>query len=283
MSKKNEPHEEHADESWLIPYSDLLTLLLALFIVLFASSQVDAKKFNQMKGVFVSVFMGESGSVIGGDGSGSGSGSGSGTGSGDGSGNVIYPSSTNNISTPAPSAAASEQTTESSAANVTDNTGSDSGGIALDPRMSGLRERFDQYIQEHSLSDKLQTKETDQVVMIVINDVILFDPGKADIKDSFYKNIQSIADIFADNPDLEVQIVGHTDNVPIVNPAYETNWDLSAARALNFMKLLLKDRRLDPSHFSAIGYGEYRPAESNGTPEGRAANRRVEITARFID
>ncbi|MEA4887878.1 MAG: OmpA family protein [Clostridiaceae bacterium] len=280
MAKKNEPPEEHADETWLIPYSDLLTLLLALFIVLFASSQVDAKKFNQMKGVFVSVFMGESGSVIGGDGSGSGSGSGSGT----GDGNVIYPSSTNGIVTPSPSAAASEQTAESSAGNVTVNTGSDSGdGVVLDPRMSGLRERFDQYIQNHSLSDKLQTKETDQVIMIVINDVILFDPGKANIKDSFYQNIQSIADIFADNPDLEVQIVGHTDNVPIVNPAYETNWDLSAARALNFMKLLLKDQRLDPSHFSAIGYGEYRPAESNDTSEGRAANRRVEITARFID
>ena len=75
-----------------------------------------------------------------------------------------------------------------------------------------------------------------------------------------------------------VIISGHTDNVPINTVHYPSNWELSSARALNFMKFLLASNpALNPARFSAIGYSEYRPAATNSTEEGRMQNRRVEI------
>lgn len=76
----------------------------------------------------------------------------------------------------------------------------------------------------------------------------------------------------------KVVISGHTDNVPIDNFEYQSNWDLSTRRALNFMKYLLATSPdLDPSRFSVVGCGEYSPAASNDTEEGKAQNRRVEV------
>ncbi|MNN66255.1 Outer membrane porin F precursor [compost metagenome] len=79
-------------------------------------------------------------------------------------------------------------------------------------------------------------------------------------------------------PDYEVIVSGHTDNIPISNHEFPSNWDLSSVRALNFMKILLLNDQLDPKKFSAIGYGEYHPVSPNDTVAGRALNRRVEVS-----
>jgi chemotaxis protein MotB len=75
----------------------------------------------------------------------------------------------------------------------------------------------------------------------------------------------------------KVTVTGHTDNVPIHRPEFPSNWDLSVKRAVNFLKVLLENKQLDPRKFSATGMGEYHPVASNDTPEGRAKNRRVEV------
>ncbi len=260
MSRKKEHHEEHISEAWLIPYADLLTLLLALFIVLFASSQVDAEKFSAMKEAFGGIFAGTDG-VIGEGGIGI---DGTDIGTGQTGQQTEY------------TAPPTEPTTTPSS------SGNGSGdGIPLSQRLEELQAKFDQYISQHALTGKLQTEISNETVMIIISDVVLFDSGSASIKPGFEETIYAIGNILAENPDLEVQIQGHTDNVPINTSTFATNWDLSSARALNFMKILLKDGRLDPAHYSAIGLGEYRPIASNDTDQGKALNRRVEVTARF--
>ena len=79
------------------------------------------------------------------------------------------------------------------------------------------------------------------------------------------------------NPPRHIIISGHTDNVPIHNAQFASNWELSVMRAVNFMKVLLENPNLDPRWFSAKGYGEFKPVAPNNTPEGRMKNRRVEI------
>lgn len=72
-------------------------------------------------------------------------------------------------------------------------------------------------------------------------------------------------------------VTGHTDNVPIHRAEFPSNWDLSAKRSVNFLKVLLENKKLDPTKFSATGMGEYHPVAPNTTAEGRAKNRRVEV------
>ncbi|RYD02856.1 hypothetical protein N752_22860 [Desulforamulus aquiferis] len=97
------------------------------------------------------------------------------------------------------------------------------------------------------------------------------------------EKVSVIGTILDEYPQYEVIVSGHTDSVPINNYQFESNWDLSSKRAINFMKLLLQNDSLDPKRFSAIGYGEYRPVSDNATEEGRAQNRRVEVKIKRPD
>lgn len=244
MAKKRaEHHEEHMDETWLVPYSDLLTLLLALFIVLFASSQVDQMKFAQIRQSFNVIFNGNTGIMDGG-----------------------YDAPNVVKATP-------------NSDRLQNNDNINKGGLE-EQSLQNMKRQFDNYIKEHNLSGQLETKIVSSYLVITIREKVLFDSGSDVVKPEFLPVIQAIADILKTYEDLEVMISGHTDNVPIHNSRFETNWDLSSARALNFMKILIKDGNLDPRRFSAIGYGEYRPVEDNRTEEGRSKNRRVEVTVK---
>jgi chemotaxis protein MotB len=110
-------------------------------------------------------------------------------------------------------------------------------------------------------------------------DAILFDSGKAEVKTGGQAILQKIVSILAEVRDKSIRIEGHTDNVPIVGmlaKKFPTNWELSAARALNVARYL-QEQGIDPVHLSAVAYGEYKPVAGNDTPEGRAKNRRIEI------
>ena len=78
--------------------------------------------------------------------------------------------------------------------------------------------------------------------------------------------------------DYEILVTGHTDTRPINTVEFPSNWELSTKRAVNFMKILLENEAFDPQRFGAIGYGEYRPVDTNETEEGKAKNRRVEVS-----
>ena len=110
-------------------------------------------------------------------------------------------------------------------------------------------------------------------------DAVLFDSGKAEVKDQGLVVLQKVVDILKNVTDKAIRIEGHTDNVQIgglLAQKYPTNWELSATRAINVARFL-QQQGLDPANLSSVAYGEYKPVADNETEEGRAQNRRIEI------
>jgi chemotaxis protein MotB len=114
-----------------------------------------------------------------------------------------------------------------------------------------------------------------------ILDRILFDSGEADLKPGGEAILLKIAAILASHPALKIHVIGHTDNVPIragARSRFASNWELSTGRALAAVRFLTERAGVDPRRLGAVGYGEFRPIADNGTPEGRAHNRRIAVT-----
>lgn len=238
--KKKKHEEEHVDESWLLPYADLLTLLLALFIVLFAMSSVDAQKFQMLARAFNSTFTG-------------------------GTGVLEYPS-------PIPDGEMEKLDQEKEK-----NPDKEKQETLEQEKLKEIQQKVNAYIEANSLETKLKTTLTDEGLLITILNDIFFDSGYSDIRKKDEQLAKEISKLLVMNPPRNIIVSGHTDNVPIQNAEYESNWHLSVMRAVNFMKLLLENEKLDPRAFSAKGFGEYNPVADNKTKEGQQKNRRVEI------
>jgi chemotaxis protein MotB len=253
--KRHEEHEEHADESWLVPYADILTLLLALFIVLFASSSVDEQKYNSMAEAFYTAFNGYFSDVLS-----------QGIG-GDGSGDM------GDLKLPYPDAGK-----EGEEANAADEQ---AAAEAAAQQLGNLFESLSEYVTENNLQDTIAVQFEGESVLVVLKNDVWFESGSADLTPTMYAQAGTLADLIQANqtPEepLEVVVAGHTDNVPSNSARYPSNWYLSLARAVNFLAVLLDDGDLSPEHFSVRGYGELHPIATNDTPEGRKLNRRVEL------
>lgn len=253
-NKKHQDHEEHADESWLLPYSDLMTLMLALFIVLYGMSTVDAMKFQEMSEAFKSVLTGGT-SVL--------------------DQNAMISNNKTSLS--------EIETPKSTQDGLM--TKKNELKRQEQQNLEALKKQLDSYIKENGLTDDLETKLNQSQLMITISDKALFASGEAVVKPEARQLAKAISNMLQQFPDYEVIVSGHTDNVPISTYEFPSNWDLSSVRALNFMKILLLNTNLDPKKFSAIGYGEYHPVASNDTAAGRAQNRRVEVSIirKYVD
>lgn len=240
--RKKHAHDDHVDESWLIPYADLLTLLLALFIVLFASSSVDAAKYEQMAKSFNVVFTGGTG--------------------------VMDQSSMQST----------EETEHSNKPKKSAEENEEAKAKARDHAiLTKVKKQVDTFIVNKKLASKLETKLTDEGLLITIEDSIFFDSGRAVIRSQDVPLAKEISKLLVLNPVRDIVISGHTDNVPIRNSEFESNWYLSAIRAVNFLNILLENNKLEQENFSTKGYGEFKPIASNDTAEGRSQNRRVEV------
>lgn len=258
--RKRKQKEEHVDESWLLPYADLLTLLLALFIVLFAMSEVDSKRFEEISQSFNQALTG-------------------------GSGIMDNPSPL-----PEPKAVSSEElekeeTTEeliedpeSEGLEKKEDEKEKKVNIEADKtELQAIQKKINAYIKDKKLSANLKTSLTDEGLLLSIRDNVLFSSGSDQVRSQDEKIAKEISNLLVLNPPRNIIISGHTDNTPIKTADYDSNWELSVMRSVNFMKLLLKNEELDPSWFSAKGFGEFKPVADNQTAEGRSKNRRVEI------
>lgn len=240
--KKKHDHEDHIDETWLIPYSDLLTLLLALFIVLFSMSSVDAQKFQILSKAFNDIFTGGTGVT-----------------------EFQSPMPEGQMESPDEPKKDQEKSENQSTQNVDKQ------------ELKKIENKINAYIKKTHLTNKLNTSLSDEGLLVTIRDNVLFDSGSAEVRPEDVKIAKEIAELLVIDPPRNIIISGHTDNVPIHTANFESNWELSVMRAVNFMKIILENDKLDPRWFSAKGYGEYKPVASNETKEGRAKNRRVEI------
>ena len=132
-------------------------------------------------------------------------------------------------------------------------------------------------IAEKNLEGEVKVTLTDKGAHIVISDPLLFDLGSDELKVGVIPALDIVAALIKKTPGAEIIVEGHTDNWPINNTCFPSNWELSAARALAVVKYFAFKKGLDPALFAATGYGEYRPLKPNDSDKNRAANRRVEI------
>jgi chemotaxis protein MotB len=112
--------------------------------------------------------------------------------------------------------------------------------------------------------------------VISLHELGFFNSGEARLMPGAGDKVKRIAEVLIQYG-LDMRVEGHTDNVPIHNAAFASNWDLSTARAMAVAMMLLKESGVDPQKISIAGYAQYHPAASNDTAEGRRANRRVDI------
>jgi chemotaxis protein MotB len=137
-----------------------------------------------------------------------------------------------------------------------------------------LEDRLSQEIKDKQVRLQMMDKG---LVITVVGDV-LFDSGKAKIRQGGFSILDKVARVLKENvPEFSVGIEGHTDNQPIKFSGWKSNWELSSARALSVLHYLTDEKGISPDRLSAIGYGEFRPVASNDTREDRQLNRRVEI------
>lgn len=246
MSKrrKKKKDEVHISESWLLPYADILTLLLALFIVLFSMSSVDAQKFQRLSQVFNGIFIG-------------------------GTGVSEY----NDLIPP-----------DNSQASVGKNENdSDKEEKAVQfakheqEELERIQMKINAYMMQKNLEGKFDISLTQEGLLLTIRDNVLFESGVADVRQEDLTTAKEISELLVMDIPREIIISGHTDNVPIKNARFQSNWELSVMRAVNFMKIILENDALDPGLFSAKGFGEFQPIAANDNAEGKAKNRRVEV------
>jgi chemotaxis protein MotB len=146
-----------------------------------------------------------------------------------------------------------------------------------------LKSTYDELVQglkSEIEAGEIQIRRMKDRLSVNLVEKILFDSGRADLKPSGIEVLTKVGGELAKIEGKRVQIEGHTDNVPIggkLKETFATNWELSASRALAVVHFLQEKVGIDPANLSAAGYGEYQPAASNETMEGKSANRRIEI------
>ena len=255
--RKRKKKQSHVDESWLLPYSDLLTLLVALFIVLFASSDVNVERYFHLANVFRDELS-----------------SGSGTGLLDYESEPIPPSMKEGRDE---GDYMEEGTDDEEGSEEETADEADIEGEQELLRLRQVEEEINIYIEEAGLTEEFGTTLTGEGLLVTMRNDILFDSGSAVVKQEGIQVAEDVSQILHTEPPHQVVISGHADDVPIHNADFESNWELSVTRAMNFMQILMQNDDLDPTLFSVKGYGEFEPAFPNDTEEDRARNRRVEV------
>ena len=230
--------EKDNSERWLLTYADLMNLLLILFIILFAMSQVDSEKFQQLSQSLSSAF---------------GNGNPPSTIQGGKAGNSL-------ISMPGVLPSPVIPSTQE------------------DQQFDETVKEVDNIVKEQGLDGNVSVNMQERGIVISIRDKVLFKSGSAEIEKDSEADITKIGqDILAKIPGKSIRIEGHTDNNPIKSNQFPSNWELSSARATNVLRLLVEKAGLDPKNTSAVGYGEFTPVVPNTSDENRAINRRVDI------
>lgn len=155
------------------------------------------------------------------------------------------------------------------------------GGDEQNKRMSvDAALKIKEVVKKEGLEDAVKVKVTETGIAVKLSDPIGFDIGESELKPELIPTLKSICEIINQVPSTQIRVEGHTDDLPIKSFKFPSNWELSSSRALNVVKFMASSGSIEPSRFSAIGYGEYRPIVPNTSVENRKMNRRIEI---FVD
>lgn len=237
--KDEEVHENH--ERWLVSYADLITLLFAFFVVMYAVSSVNEGKYNVLSGSLVNAFKNTA-------------------------------TDTNSVQQTYLSPITKERQQNEMIKIVEEKK---IQRIQKQERMQSIAKKILQVLEPLVSNGKVRVTQNSLGITIEINASVLFSPGEALLSDHSIETLRAVALVLKDH-EYEIQVEGHTDNQPIHTVYFPSNWELSTARASSVIRLFIENG-VDGQRMTALGYGENRPVASNDTIEGRMRNRRVSI------
>ncbi len=243
MRRRGKSEDNAHPERWMVSYADFMTLLFALFVVLFASSYRDQKTIQRVSYAVKNGFQ-EMGAFAG------------------------PVRNTSSSDTPGP--------VNMSSPNVNDEAkaGADQGDASID--VVELHRKLAKALGKEIERQEVELRMTPEGFVISLHELGFFDSGQARLLPGAADKIKRIAAVLMQYG-LDMRVEGHSDNVPIHNATFSSNWELSTARAMAVATMLIDDAGFDPRRMSIAGYGQYHPAASNDTAEGRRENRRVDI------
>jgi chemotaxis protein MotB len=248
--KKYEAHINH--ERWLVSYADFITLLFAFFVVLFSSSQVDHRKITKLAEAIQSAFQ-----QLG----------------------IFQNAYTRPPLSPNGSIPVSQMRLVNSHVAPEQMFGAMAAAAAAERErrsLEALRRELEAQLAPEIRRNVVAIVQNREGLIISLREIGFYASGSATLKPSSLPAVRRIAMILRNRPEA-IRFEGHTDNVPIHNAKYASNWELSVARATKMLRLFITKFHFQPARLSAAGYGQYHPVASNATPAGRALNRRVDI------
>ncbi len=241
------------EERWLLTYADMITLLMALFMVMFSIANVNQSKLEALSASLSEAFSGKI--LPGGE-------------------SINQRGASTETETPAPTPPIPAITPL-----VDDAAAKEDGSSAAreDDDFKRIKREIDAYAASHGLKEKVETTITQRGLEIrLLTDEVLFDSGSAMLKPQSGPLLAKVSELLHLSPDHDISVEGHTDNVPIRGSLYPTNWELSTARASGVVRFLL-EHGAQKMRMSASGYAALHPISNNTTDSGRSRNRRVEI------
>jgi chemotaxis protein MotB len=227
-------------ERWLVSYADFITLLFAFFVVLYAFANADQKKQMQVSAAIDSAFRSLS----------------------------IAPT----LVRTKPLDAGIQPATAARAYRGTELISTKKVQADLEHIRKELQRRLSAQIAHKAVSIELGSDG----LVISLREAGFFGSGSATPRPETETTLRQIAEVLVSTP-YDVRVEGHTDTMPIHNAEFDSNWELSSARAVRIARLLLQMHTISPQQLSAAGYAEYRPVADNNTADGRAENRRVDL------
>ena len=235
--RQDKPGKGGSLERWLLTYSDLITLLMIFFVVLYAISSINARKFQSMA-ISLASTMGSSAAA-----------------------SVL----TEGGASLAPGVSDSdldEFDVDAMSQELLD--------------LERIKNALQEYIDQHGLSGRVSVNMEERGVVVSFQEVALFPLGSAELTSEAKETIGKVGMIIMEAPQY-IRVEGHTDNLPINTTLFPSNWELSVGRAVSVVQELIHSLDFPPHRLSAIGYGEFRPRVPNDCDVNRQQNRRVDI------
>lgn len=252
MNRRKRPkNQDKGAPRWMVTFSDLVTLILVFFILLFSMSQIDLEKFQAVVDSFNQRQI------------------------------LDFPNAV-------PSEDLTEKTGESESTDKKDSsTKNEREEAANDQKMEDLGENeldglgkllkeIQLYLEKNGLDDVVVANRNERGVVLVLQEQVLFETGEAQILESAHPFLDKVGSLLVAIPNL-VKVEGHTDNRPIHTNRFPSNWELSTSRASSVIRYLITSNQINANRFIAVGYGDTRPIVPNDSRENWQKNRRVEI------
>jgi chemotaxis protein MotB len=247
MSRRRKKHEHANHERWLVSYADFITLLFAFFVVLYSSAEVDNKKIAQVSAAIEGGFQ-QLGAFSGSTG-------------GPPDHTQTAPANQAPMILPAVAPPIIEH---------------DAGGSFGPPDVDKLKRELEEALGEEIQKHEIEMRVTPEGLVVSLREVGFFNTGEATLLTGGQTTLTRIAKVL-NAQGFHIRVEGHTDDRPIHNGRFKSNWELSTARATEVVSLLIEKHGFDPTQISAAGYSQYHPITSNDTNEGRQTNRRVDV------